>query len=134
MNFDITLILVVLCKSRYPYHHVVEGLVNLVLDGMTQVHKIPNITCSFHSMIKYLNKMYSSFVFVLLVSVVSGFLLDTIGLGSSVPVVSELDVNKYLGRWFQMYTSQSVYATFERRALCVTADCKFALYFSCFTN
>ena len=70
--------------------------------------------------------MYSLIVVVLLVPVaVSGFLLDTF---IKVPTVTELDVNKYLGRWYQMYASQSVYATFENKADCVTADCKLDIF------
>ena len=69
--------------------------------------------------------MYRNILIVLLVPVVSGFLLDTIGLSTKVTTVTELDVSKYLGRWYQMYASQSVYVTFERKAICVTADCKY---------
>ncbi|XP_076075532.1 outer membrane lipoprotein Blc-like [Mytilus galloprovincialis] len=66
--------------------------------------------------------MYTILLTTVLLPVVSGFLLGSFGLGSAVTTVTQLDVNKYLGRWFQMYASQSVYATFERKAVCVTAD------------
>nr|XP_022312985.1 apolipoprotein D-like [Crassostrea virginica] len=55
------------------------------------------------------------------VNISTAFILDTF-LGSAVQPVPALDVQKYLGRWFQMYGSQSIYATFERGAYCVTAD------------
>merc|ERR1711860_63647 len=61
-------------------------------------------------------------VVISLVSVCQGFVLDTFGLGSKIHTVDELDVGKYLGRWYQMYTSPSVYGTFEAGAECVTAD------------
>ncbi|XP_033753730.1 apolipoprotein D-like [Pecten maximus] len=62
------------------------------------------------------------FLIVLLAPAISAFLLDTLGLDTNVQTVTELDVSKYLGRWYQMYASQSVFATFERGAVCVTAD------------
>jgi len=40
----------------------------------------------------------------------------------AINTVPELKVDKYLGRWFQMYTSLAVKATFEREAVCITAD------------
>ncbi|XP_076076182.1 uncharacterized protein LOC143047112 [Mytilus galloprovincialis] len=66
--------------------------------------------------------MRSLLLLCLAVPVVSGFVLDSFGLSTKVNTVSELDVAKYLGRWYQMYASESVYATFERGAQCVTAD------------
>lgn len=69
--------------------------------------------------------MRSLLLLCLAVPVVSGFVLDSFGLSTKVNTVSELDVAKYLGRWYQMYASESVYATFERGAQCVTADCKY---------
>ncbi|CAM9264944.1 unnamed protein product, partial [Heterosigma akashiwo] len=39
-----------------------------------------------------------------------------------VAAVAELDVEKYLGRWYQAYASPSVYWTFEAGATCVYAD------------
>ncbi|XP_021380123.1 apolipoprotein D-like [Mizuhopecten yessoensis] len=62
------------------------------------------------------------FLIVLLAPAISAFLLDTFGLDSNVHTVTELDVSKYLGRWYQMFASQSVFATFERGAVCVIAD------------
>lgn len=60
-----------------------------------------------------------------LACVSQAFLLDTLGLSTDVHTVDQLDVDKYLGRWYQMYTSLSVLATFEQGAQCVTADCKY---------
>ncbi|KAL8607341.1 hypothetical protein ACOMHN_039491 [Nucella lapillus] len=42
--------------------------------------------------------------------------------GKAPATVSALDDAKYLGRWYQMYASESVALTFERNAYCVTAD------------
>jgi len=64
---------------------------------------------------------------------VRGFVLDTIGnafggavsvllSGSAPHTVTELVDAKYLGRWYQMYESKSVALTFERNAVCITAD------------
>lgn len=39
-----------------------------------------------------------------------------------VPAVSELNVTQYIGRWYQMNADRVVKGTFERGALCVTAD------------
>lgn len=39
-----------------------------------------------------------------------------------IDTVPSLNVTKYLGRWYQMYADPSVIATFERDAVCVTAD------------
>ncbi|KAM7448660.1 hypothetical protein ABFA07_003352 [Porites harrisoni] len=36
--------------------------------------------------------------------------------------VSSLNVTQYLGRWYQMYSDAAVMNTFERDAVCVTAD------------
>lgn len=36
--------------------------------------------------------------------------------------VPTLDVSKYLGRWYQMYSDFAVEATFENNSFCVTAD------------
>lgn len=36
--------------------------------------------------------------------------------------VPQLDVNKYLGRWYQAYSDLAVDLTFENRSYCVTAD------------
>ena len=91
----------------------------LLTQPLTTI-KVSNLQISSHR-----TKMYRNILIVLLVPVVSGFLLDTIGLSTKVTTVTELDVSKYLGRWYQMYASQSVYATFERKAICVTADCKY---------
>lgn len=38
------------------------------------------------------------------------------------PTVEALDVDKYLGRWYEVYSSYAVKATFEKDAVCVTAD------------
>ncbi|CAH1802222.1 unnamed protein product [Owenia fusiformis] len=40
----------------------------------------------------------------------------------TVTPVPELDLPKYLGRWYQMYTSPVVLNTFERDAVCVYAE------------
>ncbi|OWF54090.1 apolipoprotein D-like [Mizuhopecten yessoensis] len=66
--------------------------------------------------------MYSAVLITLFAPAISAFLLDSFGLGSGIKTVTELDVPKYLGRWYQMYASESVVATFEKDALCVTAD------------
>ncbi|XP_060082812.1 apolipoprotein D-like [Ylistrum balloti] len=66
--------------------------------------------------------MHSVLLIALFAPAISAFLLDSFGLGSGIKTVTELDVPKYLGRWYQMYASQSVYATFEKDAVCVTAD------------
>jgi len=58
------------------------------------------------------------------------FLVDTLGSvlgivlsgGHPPHTVGHLEDAKYLGRWFQMYASESVAVTFERNAYCVTAD------------
>lgn len=42
-----------------------------------------------------------------------------VGLG--VETVDELDVNAYVGTWYQMYADQLVYSTIEPNAYCVTA-------------
>ncbi|PFX27676.1 Apolipoprotein D [Stylophora pistillata] len=39
-----------------------------------------------------------------------------------IDTVPKLNVTKYLGRWYQMYGDPTVMATFERDAVCVTAD------------
>jgi apolipoprotein D and lipocalin family protein len=39
-----------------------------------------------------------------------------------VDTVNQLDVSKYVGRWYQMYADQLVYSTIEPNAQCVTAD------------
>ena len=36
--------------------------------------------------------------------------------------VTALDVNQYIGRWYQAYADEVVLQTFERNAYCVTAD------------
>lgn len=36
--------------------------------------------------------------------------------------VPSLNVTQYLGRWYQMYSDAAVMSTFERDAVCVTAD------------
>ncbi|XP_076454972.1 apolipoprotein D-like [Babylonia areolata] len=77
--------------------------------------------------------MLRAAVMLCCLAVASGFLLDSVGnvIGSAVNVflnggaprtVAELDDSKYLGRWYQMYASESVALTFERNAVCVTAD------------
>ncbi|KAK7483788.1 hypothetical protein BaRGS_00025004 [Batillaria attramentaria] len=64
----------------------------------------------------------------------SAFLVNSVGnaltsaLGTFVnggpppQTVTELDDAKYLGRWYQVYSSESVALWFERNAYCVTAD------------
>jgi len=44
----------------------------------------------------------------------------TIGLTCS-STVSELDVSKYIGLWYQMYADNIVYNTFEKNSFCDTA-------------
>ena len=39
-----------------------------------------------------------------------------------VPAISEFDVTQYTGRWYQISADRFVMATFERNAICVTAD------------
>mmetsp|Transcript_6308 Transcript_6308/g.9524 ORF Transcript_6308/g.9524 Transcript_6308/m.9524 type:complete len:204 (+) Transcript_6308:57-668(+) len=39
-----------------------------------------------------------------------------------VDTVDTLDLNAYVGRWYQMYADQLVYSTIEPDAYCVTAD------------
>jgi len=41
---------------------------------------------------------------------------------AKVPAVQEFDVTKYTGRWFQVAADRVVTSTFERHAVCVTAD------------
>jgi len=41
---------------------------------------------------------------------------------ASLTTVSDLDVTKYQGRWYQMYADLFVTSTFERNGVCVTAD------------
>eukprot|EP00286_Rhodomonas_abbreviata_P006626 CAMPEP_0181320344 /NCGR_PEP_ID=MMETSP1101-20121128/18073_1 /TAXON_ID=46948 /ORGANISM="Rhodomonas abbreviata, Strain Caron Lab Isolate" /LENGTH=206 /DNA_ID=CAMNT_0023428041 /DNA_START=19 /DNA_END=639 /DNA_ORIENTATION=+ len=43
-------------------------------------------------------------------------------LGKDVDTVDSLDVNAYIGHWFQMYADQLVLSTIEPDAYCVTAD------------
>ena len=45
----------------------------------------------------------------------------TIGLTCS-STVPELDVNKYIGLWYQMYADNIVYNTFEKDSFCDTAN------------
>ncbi|KAK3082749.1 hypothetical protein FSP39_004244 [Pinctada imbricata] len=52
----------------------------------------------------------------------SAFIADTLFGKGPVTVVDSVDTEKYLGHWFQMYGSNSIYLTFERNAYCVTAD------------
>lgn len=40
---------------------------------------------------------------------------------NSLQTVSELDVNKYIGLWYQMYADNIVYNTFEKDSFCDTA-------------
>ena len=40
---------------------------------------------------------------------------------NSLQTVSELDVNKYIGLWYQMYADNIVYNTFEKNSFCDTA-------------
>ncbi|XP_015750135.1 PREDICTED: temperature-induced lipocalin-1-like [Acropora digitifera] len=42
--------------------------------------------------------------------------------GLGIDTVSSLNVTKYLGRWYQIYADAVVTSTFERDAVCVTAD------------
>lgn len=42
--------------------------------------------------------------------------------GKVIPAVSELDTSQYTGRWYQISADQQVMRTFERNAVCVTAD------------
>ncbi|XP_052799411.1 uncharacterized protein LOC128231026 [Mya arenaria] len=54
-----------------------------------------------------------------------GFLVDTLIpslFGSPPNTVKSLDLDKYLGRWYQMYASQSVVTLWESGAYCITAD------------
>ncbi|XP_038066723.1 uncharacterized protein LOC119736785 [Patiria miniata] len=44
------------------------------------------------------------------------------GYASPPKTVGELDLNSYLGRWYQMFADLVVDSTFERNAYCVTAD------------
>lgn len=50
------------------------------------------------------------------------FLLFAIAVSSySLKTVSELEVNKYIGTWYQMYADNIVYNTFEKDSFCDTA-------------
>ncbi|XP_060585412.1 apolipoprotein D-like [Ruditapes philippinarum] len=51
---------------------------------------------------------------------VNCFILDTFITPPA--TVAKLDLNKYLGRWYQMFASQSVVTLWESDAYCVTAD------------
>jgi len=44
--------------------------------------------------------------------------------GTTPPTVSEVDIDSYIGRWYQIYANKLVYLTFERNAVCQTADYK----------
>ncbi len=55
---------------------------------------------------------------------VAVLLLACVASTAAVDTVSELDLNLYLGRWYQVYADLTVMMTFERNAVCVTADCK----------
>ncbi|XP_071479449.1 uncharacterized protein [Diadema antillarum] len=48
--------------------------------------------------------------------------LTDIRTAPGIHTVPELDVEQYLGRWYQMFTDFVVTSTFERNAVCVTAD------------
>jgi apolipoprotein D and lipocalin family protein len=49
------------------------------------------------------------------------FLLGLLAIGSG-QTVPELEVLRYLGRWYQVYADLAVYATFENSTFCDTAD------------
>eukprot|EP00620_Florenciella_sp_RCC1587_P015995 CAMPEP_0182559172 /NCGR_PEP_ID=MMETSP1324-20130603/2394_1 /TAXON_ID=236786 /ORGANISM="Florenciella sp., Strain RCC1587" /LENGTH=450 /DNA_ID=CAMNT_0024771405 /DNA_START=114 /DNA_END=1466 /DNA_ORIENTATION=+ len=53
---------------------------------------------------------------------IAGLSLSTGSGASSLTTVTELDVTKYQGRWYQMYADLFVTSTFERNGVCVTAD------------
>merc|ERR1719450_255734 len=42
--------------------------------------------------------------------------------GTSPPTVSKVDLDSYVGRWYQIYANKLVYLTFERNGVCQTAD------------
>ncbi|XP_045177077.2 apolipoprotein D-like [Mercenaria mercenaria] len=74
--------------------------------------------------VSYCVKMFSlrlCFAAIVLPLSVNCFILDTF-LGKAPQTVGALDLNKYLGRWYQMYASQSVVFLWESDAYCVTAD------------
>ena len=47
---------------------------------------------------------------------------NSLALGLGVDTVDELDLNSYVGHWYQMYADKLVYDTIEPDAYCVTAD------------
>jgi apolipoprotein D and lipocalin family protein len=49
-------------------------------------------------------------------------ILFTLFAASAAQTVPELDTQKYLGRWYQVYADLAVYATFENSTFCDTAD------------
>jgi lipocalin len=59
---------------------------------------------------------------LLLLSISFGYnITDNEILKSKPTTVSSLDVNKYIGLWYQMYADQIVYSTFEKDSYCSTA-------------
>jgi len=71
---------------------------------------INNLMTSFDNQIKTINmnKFFSKFRF---------------GFGQSAPpTVSKVDLDSYVGRWYQIYANKLVYLTFERNGVCQTAD------------
>ncbi|XP_046354975.1 temperature-induced lipocalin-1-like [Haliotis rufescens] len=65
--------------------------------------------------------MTALFVVSALLATASGFVLDTF-IHKTPHTVTQLDDAKYLGRWYQMWSSESVGKWFEQGAKCVTAD------------
>jgi len=49
-------------------------------------------------------------------------LLALVGSVFSIDVVPHVNTTAYLGRWYQMYANVLVYDSFERNAVCATAD------------
>merc|ERR1712137_381810 len=84
--------------------------------GILGRHSSTNSTPSGYSLLKTI--MFKLIVSLLLVTASRAFIF-----GASGPTtVPARDVDKYLGRWYQMYASASVVTLWEAGAVCVTAD------------
>ncbi|XP_067670719.1 apolipoprotein D-like [Haliotis asinina] len=64
--------------------------------------------------------MTASFLVLSILATASGFFLDSFF--TEPHTVTQLEDAKYLGRWYQMWASESVAIWFEQGAKCVTAD------------
>ena len=62
------------------------------------------------------------------------FTLVILGVSAQVgpPTIDDLNVEQYLGRWYQTYASPIVYQTFEKDGFCCTATYgMYTLYLLC---